>query len=143
MAAQGHEATLELSSPVGEGPHKFRPKNSLLQTIHGELASAGGDSLSAVRIPQRKKQKKTATRQIISLKLGFWNVRTLHDRKGTDSPKRRMALVDRELDGYQVDMAALSETRLADVEAATHSFGLGKLQISNGRQGWGLPSRRV
>ena len=34
-----------------------------------------------------------------------------------------MALVDRELDRYQVDMAALSETRLADVgEAAEANY---------------------
>ena len=40
---------------------------------------------------------------------------TLLDRKGTDRPERRMALVDWKLNRYQVDMAALSETRLADV----------------------------
>ena len=32
-----------------------------------------------------------------------------------------MALVDRELDRYQVDMAALSETRLADVGEAAEA----------------------
>ena len=37
------------------------------------------------------------------------------DREETDRPKRRSALVDRELIRYNVDMAALSETRLSDV----------------------------
>ena len=32
-----------------------------------------------------------------------------------------MAFVDRELDRYQVDMAALSETRLADVDEAAEA----------------------
>ena len=53
--------------------------------------------------------------------LGAWNVRTLVDKKGTDRAERRMALVDRELDRYQVDMAALSETRLADVGEAAEA----------------------
>ena len=37
------------------------------------------------------------------------------DREGTSRPERRRALIDRELDRYKVDIAALSETRLADV----------------------------
>ena len=37
------------------------------------------------------------------------------DREGTARPERRSALIDRELERYNVDIAALSETRLADV----------------------------
>ena len=70
---------------------------------------------------QNKKRKSPATRGATPLNLGAWNVRTLLDRKGTDRPERRMALVDRELDRYQVDMAALSETRLADVGEAAEA----------------------
>ena len=57
-----------------------------------------------------KKKKRVTT-----LNLGAWNVRTMLDREGTDRPERRSALVDRELNRYNVDMAALSETRLSDV----------------------------
>ena len=50
-------------------------------------------------------------------------MRTLLDREGSDRPERRSALVDRELNRYNVDMAALSETRLADVgEAAEANY---------------------
>ena len=48
------------------------------------------------------------------LVVGTWNVRTLLDRVGTDRPERRTALVARELLRYNIDIAALSETRFAD-----------------------------
>ena len=72
-------------------------------------------------------------------------MRTLLDREGSDRPERRSALVDRELNRYNVDMAALSETRLADVGEAAEAnytfFWSGKLHISKGKQELGLPSR--
>ena len=46
--------------------------------------------------------------------MGAWNVRTLLDRTGTLRPERRTALVAKELQRYRIDIAALSETRLAD-----------------------------
>ena len=55
---------------------------------------------------QKKKHKK--------LILGAWNVRTLLDRANTSRPERRTALVAKELQRYRIDIAALSETRLAD-----------------------------
>lgn len=45
---------------------------------------------------------------------GAWNVRTLMDRAGTDRPERRTALIASELARYNVQIAALSETRLAE-----------------------------
>lgn len=45
---------------------------------------------------------------------GAWNVRTLLDRAGTDRPERRTALIASELLRYNVQIAALSETRLAE-----------------------------
>lgn len=45
---------------------------------------------------------------------GAWNVRTLLDRAGTNRPERRTALIAHELNRYNVQIAALSETRLAD-----------------------------
>ena len=51
--------------------------------------------------------------------LGSWNVRTLLDRQDKQNdegfrPERRTALVLRELSRYNIDIAALSETRLPD-----------------------------
>ena len=44
---------------------------------------------------------------------GSWNVRTLQD--NLNAPERKTALVSRELKRYNIDIAALSETRLAGV----------------------------
>ena len=48
------------------------------------------------------------------LVVATWNVTTLLDRSGSDRPERRTALVGQELSRYNIDVAALSETRLAD-----------------------------
>ena len=45
------------------------------------------------------------------LTIGTWNVRKLIDRSKADRPERRTALVARELVRYNIDIAALSETR--------------------------------
>ena len=52
--------------------------------------------------------------KVIPLTIGAWNVCTLMDSSGSDRPQRRTALVGRELDRYKVEIAALSETRLAE-----------------------------
>ena len=52
---------------------------------------------------------------MISLKIGAWNVRTLMDLAGSDRSQRRMALFGRELGRYGIEIAALSETRFAEV----------------------------
>ena len=44
----------------------------------------------------------------------FVPVHTLMDSSGSDRPVRRTALVGRELDRCKVEIAALSETRLAE-----------------------------
>ena len=54
----------------------------------------------------KKKQKK--------LLVGAWNVCTLLDRDNTARPERRTALIAKELARYRIDIAALSETRLAN-----------------------------
>jgi len=51
---------------------------------------------------------------VTAVTLGAWNVRTLLDRAGTNRPERRTALIASELDRYKVQIAALSETRLAE-----------------------------
>jgi hypothetical protein len=48
------------------------------------------------------------------LRFGTWNVRTLlDDAGGMDRPRRRTALVASELGRFNIDIAALSETRLS------------------------------
>ena len=51
---------------------------------------------------------------MIPLTIGAWNVRTLMENSGSDRPERRTVLGGRELDRYKVEIAALSETRLAE-----------------------------
>ena len=55
----------------------------------------------------RRRQK----RQLLTF--GQWNVRTLLDREGADRPERRTELVAMELAKYNIDIAALCETRLS------------------------------
>ncbi len=60
-----------------------------------------------------------------SIKLAIWNVRTLLDRHGTsDRPPRSTALIAAELSHYNIDIAALSETRLLDEGSLTEE-GMG------------------
>ena len=59
------------------------------------------------------------------MKLATWNVRTLLDSYGrTDRPHRRTALVAAELSRYNIDIAALSETRILDEGSLTEE-GMG------------------
>ena len=58
-----------------------------------------------------------------NINLGAWNVRTLLDNTKADRPERRTALVARELARYNVEIAALSETRLADKGQLTEQGG--------------------
>ena len=60
--------------------------------------------------------KKSKTKYTVyCTRIGAWNVRTLMDNAGSDRPQRRTALVGRELGRYDIQIAALSETRFADV----------------------------
>lgn len=54
------------------------------------------------------------------MKLASWNVRTLLDRNNNDErPRRRTALIAAELSRYDIDIAALSETRLSETGSLT------------------------
>ena len=46
-----------------------------------------------------------------------WNVRTLIDKATSNRPERQTALIAKELSRYRVDIAALSETRLASYDS--------------------------
>ena len=52
---------------------------------------------------------------MIPLKIGAWNVRTLMDSAWSNRPQRRAALVGRELGIFWIEIAALSETRCAEI----------------------------
>lgn len=54
------------------------------------------------------------------MNLATWNVRTLLDaRGGTERPRRRTALIAHELRRYNIDIAALSETRFSGEDSLT------------------------
>ena len=67
---------------------------------------------------------------MITLKIGIWNVRTLMVSAGSDRPQHRTALVGGELGRYGKGIAALNETRFAEVgrskklRLATDNFGV-------------------
>ena len=79
--------------------------------------------------------------------LGAWNVRTLLNRAITSRPERGTALVTRELQCYRVDIAALSETWIADKgslreEGGDHTFfWKGKPQAEDRIHGVGFAIR--
>ena len=78
----------------------------------------GGDS---------KNNGKKRTRRhirVTSLILSAWNVCTLMDHDGADRPEWGTALIARELDRYKVQIAALSETWLAE-EGHLSNIGTG------------------
>ena len=52
---------------------------------------------------------------MIPLAIGTWNVRTFMDSAWSDRQQHRTAPVGRELEGYGIHIAALSETRFAEV----------------------------
>jgi len=59
----------------------------------------------------------------IPFRFATWNVCTLLDNEDTDRPARRTALIATELCRYDVDIAALSETRLADEGSLSEADG--------------------
>ena len=71
--------------------------------------------------------------EVIPLNIGAWNVRTLMDSSGSDRPQRRTVLVGGELDRYKVEIAALSETRLAE-EGLLKEIGAGYTFFWSGRK---------
>ena len=87
-----------LLAPHGDGPRKGGLNKACLTSTR--LASRGHRaSLPSGKKNERK--KKTA-----NLKVACWNVHTIKDSE--DRPQRRPALVARELDRLDIDIAALS-----------------------------------
>ena len=71
--------------------------------------------------------------KVIPVTIGAWNVRPVMDSSGSDRPKRRTALVGKELDRYKVEIAALSETRHAE-EGLLKEIGAGYTFFWGGRK---------
>ena len=55
----------------------------------------------------------------IPLRVAEWNVRTLLDNEPQTRPQHRTAIIAHELNRYNVDIAALSETRLPGEDSLT------------------------
>ena len=70
---------------------------------------------------------------MIPLKIGAWNVRTLIDSARSDRPQCRTALVGRELGRYEIEIAALSETRFAEI-GEIEEFGAGYTFFCSGHK---------
>ena len=81
------------------------PKNCSPPNPPGWLTATSGSLSSSGRNTNINNINKT------KLKLANWNVRTLLD--GGDRPERRTAIVAQQLAAYDIDIAALSETRLS------------------------------
>ena len=75
------------------------------------------------------------------------NVRTFLDREATDRPERRTALVAMELTKYNIEIAALCETRLLESGSTNDLeysfFWSGKPEGEKGRPEWALLSKMI
>ena len=79
------------------------------------VARVTKDRAARPHLPSTVKNQLGRKRQRRQLKtIGQWNVRTLLDREGANRPERRMALVAMELAKYNIDIAALCETRFSE-----------------------------
>ena len=127
---------LKLGAKVNFGPAVMSEQPSLgtaLLPPHGEGSGKGdlnkacsfhpaGSPRSAGHpICGRNNKEKKRKHHLV---IGAWNVRTLLDRDSTTRPERRTALVAHELARYNIDIAALSETRFAGTgEITEHGQG--------------------
>ena len=100
---------------MGKGLEKVPLTIACLKPPGWLIAISGDPSIAVETIRKKKKKKKKKKTEIIPLRIGAWNVRTLVGSAGSDRPQRRTALVGRELGRYGIQITALSETRFADV----------------------------
>ena len=94
-------------------------KGALNIVCHRKLVSLL--RLMAVQASRNKQQMKGKTHAKLRYKLNVccWNVRTLLDLNSSNRSERRTALVTKELGRMNVDIAALSETRLSGEDNLT------------------------
>ncbi|XP_048578500.1 craniofacial development protein 2 [Nematostella vectensis] len=117
--------------------------------VRSELPNAGSNvartnKVRADHLPLRMTVKSMLGRRK-RLVLAEWNVRTLMDRSRSERPERQTALIARELSRYEVDIAALSETRLANydsmVDCGYTFFWSGKTEEERRESGVGFAIR--
>ena len=75
------------------------------------VARVTKDRAARLHLPSTVTNQLGRRRQLLTI--AQWNVRTLLDREGADRPERRTALVAMELAKYNIDIAALYETRFS------------------------------
>ncbi|KAF7243714.1 Disintegrin and metalloproteinase domain-containing protein 23 [Varanus komodoensis] len=85
-----------------------------------QLTVAGGDPILCGQTTKMQTKRK---RKVTPLTIGTWNVRTLQDNPSADRPERTAALVTRELTRFNIDIAALCETRLDNEGQLTETGG--------------------
>ena len=76
------------------------------------VAQVTKDRAARPHLPSTVENQLGRRRQLLTI--GQWNVRTLLDRDGANRPERRTALVAMELPKYNIDIAALCETRFSE-----------------------------
>lgn len=91
-----------------EGSRKGDPNKCLFHS-HGQVAEP------------RRGNPYLGPNNTKKLIIGTWNVRTLLDLDNNSRPKRRTALIAYELKKYNIDIAALNETRFSDEGSLTES----------------------
>ena len=78
------------------------------------VARVTKDRAARPHLPSTVKNQLGRRAQRAQLSKAQWNVRTLLDREAADRPERRTALVAMELAKYNIDIAALCETRFSE-----------------------------
>ena len=76
------------------------------------VARVTKDRAARPHLPSTMENQLGRRRQLLTI--AQWNVRTLLDREAADRPERRTALVAMELAKYNIDIAALCETRFSE-----------------------------
>ena len=92
------------------------------------------------------KSARKKRRQLLTI--AQWNVRTLLDRETADRPETRTALVAMELVKYNIDIAALCETRFSESGSLNDLEYVFSSEVANpkekeGRPEWTLLSKRI
>ena len=99
-----------LLPPHGDGPRKGGLNKACLNPTLPAYRSWLGIQFSGQTQGKNYKRR-------LRMQFGAWNVRTLMDTRNNNRPQRMTAIVAHELGRYNIDIAALSETRLAGAGA--------------------------
>ena len=79
------------------------------------VARVAKDRTDLPHLPSTVENQLRRRRQLVTI--AYWNVSTLFDREAADRPERRTALVAVELVKYNIDIAALCETRFSESDS--------------------------